>query len=115
MDDQMFDEYMQGFDPDAEENGDDEQDDALDQNLTLEDVENYGLPVPGVARQHPVRPAQEIIDEHNLTHAQYADWCPACVAGRGQIRPHRRRDHGEDSIPVIQLDYLMRSKDYEHV
>ena len=112
VDDQLFDAALEQFDPDAEVD-DEMHDETLDEGLTLEDVEHHGLPAPGVERQHPVKPSQELIDEHNLTHAQYAVWCPACVAGRGQIRPHRRRDHTEDTLPVVQSDNLMWPKDYE--
>ena len=112
MDDHLFDAVLEPFDPDAEED-DEMPGETLNDFITLEEIQNHGVPVPGVARQPPVKPNQEVIDEHILIHATYADWCPACVAARGQIRPHRRSDHNQDTLPVIQLDYLMWSKDYE--
>ncbi len=79
MDDQLFEAALETFDPDAEED-DEMAGETLNDHITPEKVENPGQPVPGVARQHPAKPKQDAMDEHNLTHATYSDWCPACVA-----------------------------------
>ena len=36
----------------------------------------------GVQRT-PMLPSQSEIDEHNLTHLPFRDWCPFCIRGRG--------------------------------
>ena len=52
------------------------------------------------------KPCQAEIDEHNLTHLPFRDWCPYCVQGRGVSLPHRKRKIEENEIPVISGDYM---------
>ena len=47
---------------------------------------------------------------HEELHEPYRDWCRACVAGRGRVEYHRTRDHSEDSVPVLAIDYGYLSK-----
>jgi len=43
--------------------------------------------------------------EHEILHEPYRAWCQACVSGRGRYEYHRSRDHAEDAIPTIGVDY----------
>ena len=45
---------------------------------------------------------------HNATHVPFRDWCPICVASRGQSSPHRRVvvNKTADTLPKIQTDYM---------
>ena len=52
------------------------------------------VPVP-----EPPRPTQREIDKHNLTHASYKSWCPACVAGRRPNSQHR----SHSSAPTTRM------------
>ena len=60
----------------------------------------------------PSIPTEEERKLHNLTHADFAPWCPHCVAGRGRENKHSRRNKHEDpEVPVIQFDYQFFSRD----
>ena len=45
---------------------------------------------------------------HNATHVPFRDWCPICVASRGQSSPHRRVvvNKTADTLPKFQTDYM---------
>ena len=59
----------------------------------------------GVQRT-PVLPSQNEIDEHNLTHLPFRDWCPFCIRGRGLSSGHFARKTPEESqVPTISIDY----------
>ena len=38
----------------------------------------------------PRLPSPREVEEHNLTHLPYRNWCPQCVRGRGQDLDHRK-------------------------
>ena len=38
----------------------------------------------------PRRPSQEEVDEHELTHLPYRNWCPICVKAKGKELNHRK-------------------------
>ena len=52
----------------------------------------------------PGQPTQAEIDEHNVDHYPFRNWCEACVKGRGTGEAHN--GSGESAIPVIAFDYL---------
>ena len=37
----------------------------------------------------PRLPTQAEVDDHNITHMPYRNWCPHCVRGRGKDLDHR--------------------------
>ena len=41
------------------------------------------------ALRQPYQPTQKQIDEHELTHIPFRDWCVHCMRGRGQSNQHR--------------------------
>ena len=54
----------------------------------------------------PDPPSDERRQLDELTHADFAPWCPHCVAGKAPEDQHARRNKHEDpEIPVIQLDF----------
>ena len=56
---------------------------------------------------NPLLPSRREVEEHDLTHTPYRNWCPICVAARGKEDPHKKVDHGppEDDMPEIGMDY----------
>ena len=40
----------------------------------------------------PVRPTQDEVEKHNITHLPFRSWCPCCVAGKAKSEPHRSQD-----------------------
>ena len=47
----------------------------------------------------PKLPSQREVEEHNLTHLPYRNWCAHCVLGKGKSAPHYKRASREDSLP----------------
>ena len=46
------------------------------------------------------------IEEHNLTHSQYRNWCSVCVRAWGQEDAHKTdKDKDARGIPIIDIDY----------
>ena len=62
----------------------------------------------------PRKPDQMEIDNHMLHHIEFAEWCPMCVAGKGQSKAHHtvpltlREAAG---VPRIEMDYLFMRAD----
>jgi thiol-disulfide isomerase/thioredoxin len=54
---------------------------------------------------HPCKPSEKEVDEHNASHIPFRDWCPACVRGRGKSVGHYAKEHEEDQVPVVTVDY----------
>ena len=62
----------------------------------------------------PIRPTAKMIEDHNVAHIPFRSWCPACVRGRAKSVGHRRSEsHGEDTIPVVSIDYGFLGKEGE--
>ena len=39
----------------------------------------------------PKLPTEKEVEEHNLTHLPYRNWCPHCVAGKGKAASHFKK------------------------
>ena len=59
----------------------------------------------------PVKPSQKEIDEHELTHLPFRNWCRECVHGRGVEMPHRARigDDG-DRLMKLNVDFMFLAR-----
>ncbi len=57
----------------------------------------------------PRQPSRKEVEEHEVHHIPFREWCPHCVRGRGQNSPHRTKDHSDDDpsmMTVYSLDYM---------
>jgi hypothetical protein len=55
----------------------------------------------------PVRPSVKEVEEHELTHLPFRNWCRECVHGRGVEMPHKRQTGGEDKkLMELHCDYM---------
>ena len=65
----------------------------------------------------PGQPSRKEIEEHNLTHADYRDWCEECVKGKGRKDQHRRKDEDQEtqegSITTYAIDYMYLTENLE--
>ena len=52
----------------------------------------------------PKQPSKEEIEEHNITHVPYRDWCPHCVMGSAPNRHHKKQEKGSYDIPHLVCD-----------
>ena len=56
--------------------------------------------------QDPQMPSKLEVQEHELTHLPFRNWCRHCVRGRGKEFPHRRV--GDDaSMPELHADMCL--------
>ena len=94
-----FDRMMRPFNPDIEEGG---EGDRTTENR--EEAEEEGL-VPKI-KKVAVKPTQEEVERHMVTHIPFREWCPHCVAGKSKIDPHLKKDKDQRVIPKISLDYM---------
>lgn len=47
-------------------------------------------------------------------HATFRSWCKECLEATGYAQQHRRRDHAQDALPTITMDFFyMGDKDEE--
>ena len=61
---------------------------------------------PEVLRD-PGAPTAKELEEHNTTHLPFRSWCPHCVAGKAQDRPHKRQKGAQmdKQLPEVVFDY----------
>eukprot|EP00971_Amphidinium_carterae_P110018 2179228-Amphidinium_carterae.1 len=59
----------------------------------------------------PTLPSQQEIDEHNLTHLPYRDWCKHCVQGKSRSQHHQRRGLTKQSITQVDDAFLKSDND----
>ena len=57
-----------------------------------------------VAMKQPVRPTRKMIEDHEVSHIPFRDWCSACVRGRAKSCQHRRSDKAE-ALSTFSVDY----------
>ena len=76
------------------------------EELTFEEVESEEGRQPEVLRD-PGAPTSKDIEEHNVTHIPFRSWCPHCVTGKAQDRPHRMKKEAQmdKQVPEIVFDY----------
>jgi hypothetical protein len=62
---------------------------------------------PPMERKAPVKPTQDAVNKHNLTHIPRRMWCPICAKAMLEEDPHRRHeeDHREGGIPEVHMYY----------
>ena len=57
------------------------------------------------AKRGPLQPTRAEIEDHESAHEPYRSWCWACVSGRGKQDGHTARDHEQDGVAVLGVDY----------
>ena len=67
--------------------------------------------------RQPGQPSRKEIEEHNLTHAEYRDWCEVCVSGRGRRDQHRKATEEAEtdvgSMSTYSIDYMYLTENTE--
>ena len=62
-------------------------------------------------RKVGANPTAKEIEEHELDHAVFKDWCPHCVKGKSVAYPHLKNKGKESEIPIIAIDYMFMLTD----
>ena len=75
------------------------------EQIECEEKESDEARAPEVLRD-PGAPTPKEVEEHNVTHLPFRAWCPHCVAGKAQDRPHMKSENKDERhIPEIVFDY----------
>ena len=53
----------------------------------------------------PIRPTQEMIEEHNVHHVSLWSWCNLCVRGRGNSVGHFKVKRDDEQASLLAVDY----------
>ena len=62
------------------------------------------------AQHVPMVPTPEEIQQHNLTHEPYKDWCEICVKHRARQDAHPKSSHENAGHSVISFDFCYCTK-----
>ena len=46
-------------------------------------------------------PSAAEVEEHNLTHLPFRDWCAFCIQGKAVSHAHKKRRSDEPEVPAI--------------
>ena len=79
-----------------------------EEDLELPEEEQFGMRNPR-RMLDPKLPSQREVEEHNLTHLPYRNWCTHCVFGKGRAAPHDKRATRDDSLVELHFDYCFTS------
>ena len=61
---------------------------------------------------NPPLPSTEEVEEHNLTHLPFRNWCSHCVRGTGRSADYRVHQR-DDGLPELHMDYCFLGTDGE--
>ena len=89
---------MKEFNQDAEE----KEHEATEEEENQEEEEANTAVAPKI----PIKPSQEEVDAHMLTHLPFRSWCPHCVRGKSKGKAHRKQTGTAKEIPTVSLDYM---------
>ena len=53
----------------------------------------------------PYKPAQDEVDDHDLTHLPYRSWCRHCIRGRGKETGHFQQKESSRTVPEFHMDF----------
>ena len=97
-----------------DEDGEEEEDD--DEVLKFdEEVEKKAAVVDGRCVRKladPRRPSQAEVDEHELTHIPYRNWCAVCVRCRGKDLDHRKSVDEDRGVSEYAFDYCFPGDEF---
>lgn len=54
---------------------------------------------------NPILPTAQEVEQHNVTHLPFRNWCPHCVSGKARNRPHKKQKDKVHQVPNIVVDY----------
>ena len=58
----------------------------------------------------PVKPSAREVEEHNIAHYPYRNWCDPCVEGRGLGEQRGRHAGRHRCVPCLGIDYWYITK-----
>ena len=70
---------------------------AGDEMVEVPREQEYGVRNPRKLLD-PKLPTKKDVDEHNLTHLPYRNWCQYCVEGKGKMAPRFKQPARTDGL-----------------
>ena len=53
-----------------------------------------------------VRPPQDEVNRHMITHLPFRSWCPHCVRGKSHGKHHSRVKSDDKCVPTVCFGYM---------
>jgi hypothetical protein len=53
----------------------------------------------------PLEPTPQEVEEHQLTHLPFRNWCRHCCRGRGVEMSHQKQDHSSKVLPELHFGF----------
>ena len=53
----------------------------------------------------PPKPTKQMIEDHEVSHLPFRNWCTACVRGRAKSMPHFKQNTEEEVYSTYSADY----------
>ena len=75
-----------------------------DEIIKMDSDEEEEAKIPRIIK-YPKRPTSKEVEQHNITHLPFRDWCPYCIQGGAPNRNHNKIKEQDYSIPHITCDY----------
>jgi len=63
-------------------------------------------------RIDPRLPSEREVEDHNLTHLPYRNWCPVCVRSKGKEMGHQSATDKERTISEYCFDYCFPGDEF---
>ena len=60
----------------------------------------------------PRKPTQAEVDEHNLSHLPYRNWCVICVKTKGRDLDHRKSIEEDRGLSEYSFDYCFPGDEF---
>ena len=76
-----------------------------DAEITVDDDVDAGSRSP-VKVAAPTQPTDKEIQEHELTHLPFRNWCKECVQSGGMQAPHFRAKNDDRLIKEFHMDFM---------
>ena len=71
--------------------------------------EEFGVRKP-MRKADPKTPSKEEVEEHELTHIPFRNWCRHCVRGRGKEEACKREGRVPE-VPEVHIDFMFMGEE----
>ena len=53
----------------------------------------------------PTKPTAAMVEDREVSHLPFRNWCAHCIRGRGASQGHYKQHHDEEQTPTMSVDY----------
>ena len=62
---------------------------------------------------HGTTPTQAEVEDHELTHSPFRNWCKHCVFGKAKNDARKKVEKEGDGTPTLVIDYAYLTEEFE--